>query len=324
MIRKLTPSDLALWAALPMAHSSQIEERLKIILDHTRPRHAMTRRILIIALSVGAAALIPLAMLRPAAKAQGAASASAPAPAAPWKQTLANGTTVELLGVSNAPTRQDGGGWWRPDGAPLAGAPFGPPMDNPVAGRVRRAFAVRVLSPPTDPGLGWFPKFEVPGAASIGTGYSMISSYAPRLPGLDVVSAGAKALSALGDTALRGRRGRVGDIDSRKHPHPSGGGQVYLSRRFRQRPLLPDEPEAGQRSGDNERCFLQQGGTIPGGGDRCIRENLPRPILQPGREWRDAPNHRYLQGPALEPRQRGSVPGAALSVGRVQGDRLAA
>ena len=69
MPRKLTPSDFALWAALPMAHTPRMEERLTMILDTTRPRRALTRRVLMAALGVGAAALIPLAMLRPAARA---------------------------------------------------------------------------------------------------------------------------------------------------------------------------------------------------------------------------------------------------------------
>ncbi len=70
MIHKPTPYELALWAALPMAHTSRIEGRLTMILDQTRPRRALTRRALMIALGVGAAALVPLAMLRPAARAQ--------------------------------------------------------------------------------------------------------------------------------------------------------------------------------------------------------------------------------------------------------------
>jgi len=73
MTRK-PPYELALWAALPMAHTSHIEGRLTMILDQTRPRRALTRRVLIIALGIGAAALVPLAMLRPAARAQAAAS----------------------------------------------------------------------------------------------------------------------------------------------------------------------------------------------------------------------------------------------------------
>ncbi len=43
-----------------------------MILDRTRPRRALTRRFLLTALGLGAAALVPLAMLRPAARAQAA------------------------------------------------------------------------------------------------------------------------------------------------------------------------------------------------------------------------------------------------------------
>lgn len=46
MKQKLTPSDLALWAALPMVHTTRIEERLKKILDTTR-RQGLTRPALI-------------------------------------------------------------------------------------------------------------------------------------------------------------------------------------------------------------------------------------------------------------------------------------
>ena len=51
--------ELALWAALPMAHTSRIEGRL-----------TLTRRVLLLALGVGAAALVPLAMLQPRASAE--------------------------------------------------------------------------------------------------------------------------------------------------------------------------------------------------------------------------------------------------------------
>ena len=167
-----------------------------MILDTTRPRRALTHRARLATLALATAALVPLAMLRPTAKAQAVPSASPSPPPTPWKQTLANGTTVEVLGVSNAPTRQDGG-WWKPDGSPLAGSPFGPPMDIPIAGRDQRAFALRVLGSPRDAGFGWaFPTCEVPGAASVRVAYAMLSSYAPRLPGLDVVSVGADALPA--------------------------------------------------------------------------------------------------------------------------------
>lgn len=47
MNRKLTPQGFALWTALPMAQSSHIEARLKVILDTTR-RRAMTRPALMV------------------------------------------------------------------------------------------------------------------------------------------------------------------------------------------------------------------------------------------------------------------------------------
>ena len=63
---KLTPFDLALWAALPMAHTSQIEGRLTMILDSKR-RRTLPRRLFILGVALTAAALVPLAMLRPTA-----------------------------------------------------------------------------------------------------------------------------------------------------------------------------------------------------------------------------------------------------------------
>ena len=69
MNRKLTASDLALWTALPMAQSSRIEGRLKMILNSTRSR-ALPRHFLGYALLVGVATLVPLALLHPAAQAQ--------------------------------------------------------------------------------------------------------------------------------------------------------------------------------------------------------------------------------------------------------------
>jgi hypothetical protein len=140
MTRKLY--ELALWAALPMAHTSNIEGRLKMILDTTRPRRALTRRVLTAALGVAAAALIPLAMLRPMARAQ-ATPQRAAAPAA-------------LIGITDNGTQ--GGRWWGVDGEMLPK----PALDTTVHGMMtRRAvtrpgqqarlFAVRVPVNPRDP-----------------------------------------------------------------------------------------------------------------------------------------------------------------------------
>ena len=90
MTRK-TPADFALWAALPMAHTSQIEGRLKMILDRTR-RRTSPRRFLLLSAVTGAAALVPLSMLQPMAKAQ-IVSQSA--------QGAAENGTVQLVGIFN-------------------------------------------------------------------------------------------------------------------------------------------------------------------------------------------------------------------------------
>lgn len=70
--RKKPAYHFALWAALPMAHTPRIEGRLTMILDQTRSRRALTRRALMAALGLVAAALVPLAMFRPAVQAQAA------------------------------------------------------------------------------------------------------------------------------------------------------------------------------------------------------------------------------------------------------------
>lgn len=69
MISKRTPADYALWAVLPMAHTSKIEGRLTMILDNTR-RRTLPRRAFMLGIALAAAAVFPLAMLRPAAEAQ--------------------------------------------------------------------------------------------------------------------------------------------------------------------------------------------------------------------------------------------------------------
>jgi RNA polymerase sigma factor (sigma-70 family) len=70
-----------------------------------------------------------------------------PAPAA-FVGTLANGVSIEVIGVSENPSR--GKPWWKADGSPLAVAPYRR-MDGSVsrqAGQVTREFAVRVNDQP--------------------------------------------------------------------------------------------------------------------------------------------------------------------------------
>ena len=59
-------------AAIAMARTARIEGRLKMILDTTRPRRALTRRALLLVLSLSAAALVPLAVLHLSERAQAA------------------------------------------------------------------------------------------------------------------------------------------------------------------------------------------------------------------------------------------------------------
>ena len=141
MTRKPTPYDFALWAALPMAHTSQIEGRLKMILDASRSRRALTRGILVTALGVGAIALLPLAMLRPAARAQGLA-----APAA--SVAASDGSTLELASITDSLGPE--GKAWGADGKPLTGFPLNSNAQNP-----------KLSVPPGQRGL--FFSFHVPG-----------------------------------------------------------------------------------------------------------------------------------------------------------------
>lgn len=87
-----------------------------MILDATRSRRQLPRRAALLALGLGAALLVPFAMLRPAAKADPLTAPAADAVA------LDNGVTVELVGVGSSPTG-DGEDWWAADGTPLPEAP---------------------------------------------------------------------------------------------------------------------------------------------------------------------------------------------------------
>jgi len=72
--RALRPASSAVpQAAIAMARTARIEGRLKMILDHTRSRRALSRRALLLTLGLSAAALVPLAVLHPGVRAQAAA-----------------------------------------------------------------------------------------------------------------------------------------------------------------------------------------------------------------------------------------------------------
>ena len=104
-------------AAIAMAQTSKIESRLTMILDKTRPRRTVARRVLVFALLPASAALITLAVLRPDAKAQ-TAPLSLSADADNPILSLPNGTTVRMVGITDT---QRLAPWWSPNGLPVAG-----------------------------------------------------------------------------------------------------------------------------------------------------------------------------------------------------------
>ena len=79
MLRKPTLNEIALWAALPMAHTPRLEGRLTMILDAKTRRAALTRRAGAAGLMLAAALLLPLAAAHPV-PADGAPVRSAAAP----------------------------------------------------------------------------------------------------------------------------------------------------------------------------------------------------------------------------------------------------
>ena len=68
MFRKPTSHEIALWAALPMTHTSRLEGRLTMILDTKTRRAALPRRAGAAAM-LAAALLLPLAAARPVPRA---------------------------------------------------------------------------------------------------------------------------------------------------------------------------------------------------------------------------------------------------------------
>ncbi len=105
MKHNITPFELALWAALPMAHTSKIEGRLTLILDKTRQR-TLPRRALVFGVALTAAALVPLAMLRPVAKAQTVPAVTG---------------EVQLIGVQDIDIHHTDHRWWDAEGKVLVG-----------------------------------------------------------------------------------------------------------------------------------------------------------------------------------------------------------
>ena len=88
-----------------------------MILDKTRSRHAIARRVLVLALVPVTAALVTLAILRPDARAQ-PASVSLSGNADNPVVTLPNGVTVRMAGITDTQRRMP---WWSLSGLPAVG-----------------------------------------------------------------------------------------------------------------------------------------------------------------------------------------------------------
>jgi len=117
--RALRPiSDAVPQAAIAMARTARLEGRLKMILDTTRPRRALSRRVLLLALTPGTAALVSLAMLRPSAKAQAAPLVMPAAAPAPPPHLLEGSETISRYSISPVPPpqlmKQEGNITWTP------------------------------------------------------------------------------------------------------------------------------------------------------------------------------------------------------------------
>ena len=162
---------------LPMAHTPQVEGRLKAILQRNRRREMLTRRTLVVAAlaTVGGTAL--LAALHPVARAQAPAAAPPPlvssAPGA--AVTLPDGVTVQLVRVTFPAMLQA----WEPDGTPLADAaaivtregrdpinPYGPSLRLVDKQRGWRRYAFdfdlgRLTAQPGDVGVQFRPDADV-------------------------------------------------------------------------------------------------------------------------------------------------------------------
>lgn len=174
---KQTTQNFILWAALPMARTAQVESRLKMILKPGLNRRTLTRRAAFISLVAAALGVGTLAALRPEARGDASPSASF------WKQTLANGATVEVLGVS-APHLSPAV-WWKPDGTPLA-PPFDPTDAVTSTVKHQRIFAVRITPlPGSTEDIGT--AFEGHGISVGGFGRGMLTSKGRLLPEMSVI-----------------------------------------------------------------------------------------------------------------------------------------
>jgi beta-lactamase regulating signal transducer with metallopeptidase domain len=116
MVRTLRPASSAAFVAIAMARRTWLERRIRAILDGRIRRGAVSRRALGAALVVAVAACGVLAVLQPASRVLAGAEDGV------VETTLACGAKVALISVRRH--NADDKTFWRPDGTPMAEAPY--------------------------------------------------------------------------------------------------------------------------------------------------------------------------------------------------------
>ena len=132
------------FAALAMARHSELEGRVRAVLDSGRSHARLSARRLAAMLLAGVMFLVPVGLIRVEARAHDA----------PRLERLPEGVKIEVIGVSSHPS--GAATWWKPHGKPLETAPCDPPAETvKVAGKDVREIVVRITGLPKDAGLEW-------------------------------------------------------------------------------------------------------------------------------------------------------------------------
>ena len=167
IVAQLRSNRLFGHVVLPMASKSDLEGRMLAILDPHRNRRVPKRKTCYALIVLATLALIPCAMLRlgyaennEAQEQNSTAKASdvvdsvdeeMPSEAKPFTAQFPCGVEVELLGISEHPSKDTA--WWRPDGSPLSEPPCDPFRGNVNGGPgyVTRKFALQFRNQPPEP-----------------------------------------------------------------------------------------------------------------------------------------------------------------------------
>ena len=123
---KRTAQDYALLAALPMAPTSGVEKRLRMILDETCDRRTLPRRLLIAALGLSLVSLVSLSVVRPAVRVQEISLASPRTVPASVANDVKIAGIIENEIVGGRKLEQTKSRWWDQSGLRLSAPLFDP------------------------------------------------------------------------------------------------------------------------------------------------------------------------------------------------------